>query len=186
MLEEFKKFIMRGNVLDLAVGVIIVGAFGKIVTSFVNDIFMPPIGLLLGRVDFTNVFITLTGDKFTTLAAAQEAGALTMNIGLFINAIVNFLIVALAVFLIVKALKPKPKPQPAAAPATKECPFCITAIPIEPGDLAETDRDSPAGIVRRGEIESSIARPWLAVVMGTIHRPCERIGPASWAITRNS
>ena len=131
MFQEFKKFIMRGNVLDLAVGVIIGGAFGKIVTSFVNDIFMPPIGLLLGRVDFSNVFITLTGEKFATLAAAQEAGVPTMNIGLFVNSIVNFLIIALAVFLIVKSIQPKPKPQPPAEPTTKNCPFCDTAISIK-------------------------------------------------------
>lgn len=131
MFDEFKKFIMRGNVLDLAVGVIIGGAFGKIITSFVNDILMPPIGLLLGKVDFTNIFITLTSANYDTLVAAQEAGAPTMNIGLFINTIVNFLIVAIAVFLVIKLLKPKPKPQPPAAPTTKNCPFCDTAIPIK-------------------------------------------------------
>jgi large conductance mechanosensitive channel len=131
MFEDFKKFIMRGNVLDLAVAVIIGGAFGKIVTSFVNDILMPPIGLLLGRVDFTNLYINLSGGNYASLAAAQEAGAATVNVGLFINTIVNFLIVAVAVFLIVKSLKPKKKEEPAPAPTTKDCPFCFTAIPIK-------------------------------------------------------
>jgi large conductance mechanosensitive channel len=131
MFEDFKKFIMRGNVLDLAVGVIIGGAFGKIVTSFVNDILMPPIGLVLGRVDFTNLYINLSGGDYASLAAAQEAGAATVNIGLFINTIVNFLIVAVAVFLVVKWLRPKKKEEPAPAPTTKDCPFCFTAIPIQ-------------------------------------------------------
>ena len=131
MFEEFKKFIMRGNVLDLAVGVIIGGAFGKIISSFVADILMPPIGLLLGNVDFTNMFISLTGQKFATLVAAQEAGVPTMNIGLFVNTIVDFLIVAVVIFLIVKQLKPKEKPAPEPVPTTKECLFCFTAIPIK-------------------------------------------------------
>ncbi|TFG72384.1 MAG: large conductance mechanosensitive channel protein MscL [Anaerolineales bacterium] len=129
MFAEFKKFMLRGNILDLAVGVIIGGAFGKIVTSLVNDIIMPPIGLLLGNVDFTNIFISLSGQKFATLAAAQEVGAATMNIGLFINTIINFLIVGAAIFLIVRQMTPKPKPAP--APTTKDCPFCFTAIPIK-------------------------------------------------------
>lgn len=131
MFAEFKKFILRGNILDLAVGVIIGGAFGKIVTSFVNDILMPPIGLLLGNVDFTNIFISLSGQKFASLAAAQEAGAATMNIGLFINSIVNFLIVAAAIFLVVRQMTPKKKPEPTPEPTTKDCPFCFTAIPIK-------------------------------------------------------
>jgi large conductance mechanosensitive channel len=131
MFEEFKKFIMRGNVLDLAVAVIIGGAFGKIITSFVNDILMPPIGLLLGKVDFANLFITLTGEKFASLAAAQEAGAPTINVGIFINTIVDFLIVAFVIFLVVRQLKPKPKPEPEVEPTTKDCPFCFTTIPIK-------------------------------------------------------
>ncbi len=131
MFADFKKFILRGNILDLAVGVIIGGAFGKIVTSLVSDIIMPPIGLLLGKVDFTNIFITLSGQKFATLAAAQEAGAVTMNIGLFINTIINFLIVGSAIFVIVKQLTPKPKTESKPAPTMKDCPFCITAIPIK-------------------------------------------------------
>ena len=131
MFKDFKKFIMRGNILDLAVGVIIGGAFGKIISSFVADILMPPIGLLLGKVDFANMFISLTGEQFATLAAAQEAGVPTMNIGIFVNTIVDFLIVAVVIFLIVKQLKPKEKPKPAPEPTTKECPFCFTSIPIK-------------------------------------------------------
>ena len=131
MFKDFKKFIMRGNILDLAVGVIIGGAFGKIISSFVADILMPPIGLLLGKVDFANMFISLTGEQFATLAAAQEAGVPTMNIGIFVNTIVDFLIVAVVIFLIVKQLTPKEKPKPAPEPTTKECPFCFTSIPIK-------------------------------------------------------
>ena len=131
MLKEFKTFIMRGNVLDLAVGIVIGGAFGTVVTSFVNDVLMPPIGRLLGRVDFANLFVNLSGQAYPTVAAAKAAGAPTLNYGLFLNAVISFLIVAFAVFLIVKqvnrlAVKPAP---PAPAPATKECPYCASAIP---------------------------------------------------------
>ncbi len=103
MLKEFKEFIMRGNVLDLAVAVIIGAAFGSIVNSFVNDLLMPPIGLLLGGVDFSNLFLVLDGGSYDTLAAAQEAGAVTLNYGLFVNTIINFLIIAFAIFMVVKA-----------------------------------------------------------------------------------
>jgi large conductance mechanosensitive channel len=105
MLKEFRAFIMRGNVLELAVAVVIGGAFGTIVTSFVNDILMPPIGLLLGGVDFSNLFLDLSGEGYETLAAAQEAGAATLNYGLFLNTIINFLIVAFAIFLVVRAVR---------------------------------------------------------------------------------
>jgi large conductance mechanosensitive channel len=134
---EFKKFIMRGNVLDLAVAVIIGAAFGKIVTSFVNDIIMPPIGLLLGGVDFSNLFINLTPGKgtFTALADAQAAGAATINYGVFLNTIIQFLIIAFCIFLVVRAANQLQelgkKPAPAAAPATKECPYCTKTIPIK-------------------------------------------------------
>jgi large conductance mechanosensitive channel len=139
MFAEFKKFILRGNVVDLAVGVIIGAAFGKIVTSLVNDIIMPPIGLLLGNVDFTNLYAVLkSGDavipKGTPLTAAQAmAGVVTWNYGLFINNIINFLIVALVIFLVVKAVnRMTVKPAPvAASPTTKECPQCFTQIPIK-------------------------------------------------------
>jgi large conductance mechanosensitive channel len=132
MWKEFKAFLQRGNVIDLAVAVVLGGAFGAIVTSFVNDILMPPIGLLLGRVDFANLFVDLTRGGYESLAAAQEAGAATLNYGLFLNTIINFLIVAFAVFLFVKALqRTKKKEEPAPAePTTKECPYCFTQIPI--------------------------------------------------------
>lgn len=131
MLQEFKKFIMRGNVVDLAIGIIIGAAFGKIVTSFVNDILMPPIGLLLGRVNFANLYINLSGQPYDSLEAARAAGAATINYGVFINAVLDFLIVAFVVFLLVKAinrLQAKPEAPP---PTTKECPYCFSAIPIK-------------------------------------------------------
>ncbi|HZN52807.1 MAG TPA: large conductance mechanosensitive channel protein MscL [Methylomirabilota bacterium] len=127
MLSEFKTFIMRGNVVDLAVGVIIGAAFGTIVTSLVNDILMPPIGRFLGGVDFKDLFISLSGQSFPTLAAAKAAGAPTLNYGVFLNAIINFLIVAFAVFLLVQQVNrlfPKPAPAP-----TKECSWCAAMIP---------------------------------------------------------
>ncbi len=133
MFKEFKEFAMKGNVLDMAVGIIIGAAFGGIVTSFVNDVLMPPIGLLLGKVDFSNLFITLKGAEFTTLAQAKAAGATTLNYGLFVNTVINFLIVAFAVFLLVRQvnrLKREPAPAP-AAPTTKECPLCFTSIPLK-------------------------------------------------------
>lgn len=132
MWKEFKAFILRGNVFDLAVGIIIGGAFGKIVSSLVNDILMPFIGLALKGVDFTNLFVPLDGKTYASLAAAKEAGAPSFNYGIFINYIIEFLIIALVIFLLVKAINkmmPKPVP-PAPAPATKECPFCKTQIPV--------------------------------------------------------
>lgn len=132
MLKEFKAFAMRGNVVDLAVGIVIGGAFGQIVSSFVNDILMPPIGLLLGKVDFSSLFINLSGTDYASLKAAKEAGAATLNYGVFLNTIINFLIVAFAVFLLVRAINrmsAKPEAAP-AAPTTKECPHCATQIPI--------------------------------------------------------
>src|SRR5579863_3619166 len=129
MFGEFKKFIMRGNVLDLAIGVIIGAAFGKIVTSLVNDMFMPVIGLALGKVDFSNLFITLNGQHFDTLADAKKAGAPTINYGLFAHTIIEFLIIGFVVFLVVKQVNRFMKP-PAAPPTTKNCPECCTPIPI--------------------------------------------------------
>jgi large conductance mechanosensitive channel len=120
MLKEFKEFAMRGNVVDMAVGIIIGAAFGKIVTSLVNDIIMPPIGVLLGGVDFTNIFITLGGDSYQSLAEAQEAGAATINVGVFVNTVLDFVIVAFAIFIVVKQmnrLKKKEEEKPAAPPA---------------------------------------------------------------------
>jgi large conductance mechanosensitive channel len=130
MFKEFKEFIMRGNVLDLAVGIVIGAAFGKIVTSLVSDIVMPPIGVVLGKVDFSNLFIDLSGAQHPTIAAAKAAGAATINYGLFLNTVVDFLIVAFVIFMVVKqANRMKRQPAP-AAPTTKECPFCHTNIPI--------------------------------------------------------
>ena len=131
MLKEFKDFIVRGNVLDLAVAVIIGGAFGKIITSFVNDILMPPIGLLLGGVDFSNLFISLNGQAYESLEAAKAAGAATLNYGVFLNTVIDFLIVAFFIFLVVKAANKFKKPAPAAEPTTKECPHCFTAISLK-------------------------------------------------------
>ena len=130
MFREFKTFIMRGNVIDLAVGIIIGGAFGKIITSFVGDVLMPPIGLLLGKVDFSSLFLNLSGTSYPTLAEAKKAGAATLNYGLFINTVIDFLIVAFAIFLVVKQYNRLQKPAPAAAPTTKDCPQCCTAIPL--------------------------------------------------------
>ncbi len=136
MFKEFKAFIMRGNVLDLAVAVVIGGAFGKIVASFVNDILMPPLGMLLGKVDFSNLYLNLSGGHYASLAEAQAAGAVTVNYGVFVNAVVNFLIVAFAVFLVVRVAnrmqhREEAAPAPPPAPTTKTCPFCHTEIPIK-------------------------------------------------------
>lgn len=127
MLEDFKKFIMRGNVVDLAVGIIIGIAFGKIVTSFVNDIVMPPIGLLLGKVDFSTLFINISGKAYPTLAAAKAAGAPTINYGVFINTVFEFLIIAFVVFLLVRAVS-RIMPKPAT---TKECEYCLSIVPAK-------------------------------------------------------
>jgi large conductance mechanosensitive channel len=132
MFKEFKEFAMRGNVIDLAVGVIIGAAFGKIVSSFVDDIIMPPIGHLLGHVNFSDFFISLNGTHYETLADAKKAAAPTINYGLFINTVINFLIVAFCVFILVQQVNRwTKKPEPAAAPATKECPQCAMSIPIK-------------------------------------------------------
>jgi large conductance mechanosensitive channel len=130
MLQEFKKFAMRGNVLDMAVGIILGAAFGQIVTSFVNDLLMPPLGLALGKVDFSNLFLSLSGRAFESLAEAKAAGAPTLNYGLFINTVLNFLIVAFAVFLLVKQVN-RWAPKPAAAPVTRDCPYCLMSIPAK-------------------------------------------------------
>jgi large conductance mechanosensitive channel len=132
MLKEFKEFALRGNVIDLAVGVIIGAAFGKIVTSLVNDILMPPFGLLFGKVDFSNLYISLTGEKFKSLADAQAAGAATLNYGLFLNNVINFLIIALVIFLLIRQVnRLTKKPAPAPEPTTRECPYCITEVSIK-------------------------------------------------------
>ena len=131
MLKEFKEFIMRGNVVDLAVAVIIGGAFGKIITSFVEDMLMPPIGLALGNVDFSNLFLNLSGKDYPSVAVAKAAGAATLNYGMFFNHIINFLIIAFAIFLLIKQINRMQKPAPAAAPTTKDCPHCLSAVPLK-------------------------------------------------------
>ena len=132
MLKEFREFASRGNVLDLAVGVIIGAAFGKIVTSLVDDLLMPPLGLLLGRVDFKDLFVSLNGTAYQSLAAAKAAGAPTVNYGNFINTVIQFLIVAFAVFMLVRQIN-RLKTPVAAAPAdeAKDCPFCVSRIPVK-------------------------------------------------------
>jgi large conductance mechanosensitive channel len=137
MFKEFKKFDMRGNVMDMAIGIIIGAAFGAIVGSFVADVLMPPIGLLLGNVDFSNLFVVLKDSAaaaapYASLAEAKEAGAVTLNYGMFINTIINFLIIAMAIFLVVRSInKMKAKEEVPAAPTTKDCPFCFSKVAIK-------------------------------------------------------
>ena len=131
MLKGFRDFAMKGNVLDLAVGIVIGGAFGKIVSSFVSDILMPPLGLLLGKVDFSNLFLNLSGKPAATLAEAKAAGLPTLNYGLFFSTVVDFLIVALAIYVVIQQIQKLKAAPEAAAPTTKECPFCCTAIPLQ-------------------------------------------------------
>ncbi len=132
MLKQFKDFIMKGNVIDLAIAVLIGGAFGQIVTSFTNDILMPPFGLLLGNVDFSELYINLSGQAYPSLAAAKEAGAATINYGLFLNTIINFLIIAIVIFFVMRAFeKVIKKPETPAEVTTKECPHCLSIIPLK-------------------------------------------------------
>ncbi len=130
MLKEFKAFVMKGNVLDLAVAVIIGAAFGAIVVSLVNDIVMPPIGMLLGHMDFKELFISLNGQSYATLAAAKTAAAPVIAYGQFLNTVINFLIIAFVIFMVVRTAGKVQKPAPVAAATTKDCPYCFTAIPI--------------------------------------------------------
>jgi large conductance mechanosensitive channel len=136
MLKDFKEFAMRGSVVDMAIGIVIGAAFGAIVKSFVDDVLMPPIGLLLGDVDFSNLFVTLkegakAAGPYASLAAAKTAGAVTLNLGLFINTLISFLIIAFAVFLVIKGLNRMKKEEVAPAEPTKECPFCLSPIPLK-------------------------------------------------------
>ena len=138
MFKEFKDFAMRGNVVDMAVGIIIGASFGGIISSLVADVIMPPIGLALGNVDFANLFVTLkegakAAGPYASLADAKAAGAVTVNIGVFVNTIISFLIVAFAMFVVIRGMNrmKREAPAPAAAPTTKDCPFCFTAIPIK-------------------------------------------------------
>src|SRR5471030_2068979 len=133
MWKEFREFALRGNVIDLAIGIVIGAAFGKIVTSFVSDVLMPQLGLLLGRVDFSNLFITLSSQHYATLAEAKQAGAATLNYGLFINTLIYFAIVAGAVFIVVRQVNRLTRSRAEAAPAaptSKTCPYCATTIPL--------------------------------------------------------
>jgi len=130
MLEEFKKFAMRGNVVDMAVGIIIGGAFGKIVSSLVSDVIMPPIGKLMGGVDFSSLFINLAGTPYASLAEAQQAGAATINYGAFLNTVLDFVIVAIAIFLLVKSLSKLRRQEAPAAPSSKICAECLSEIPL--------------------------------------------------------
>ena len=130
MLKDFKAFVMKGNVLDLAVAVVIGAAFGAVVTSLVNDIVMPPIGLLLGNADFKDLFVSLNGQSYATLAAAKAAAAPVMAYGQFLNTIINFVIIAFVIFMVVRSATKLQKPAPVAAASTKDCPQCFTAIPI--------------------------------------------------------
>lgn len=132
MLKEFREFASRGNVVDLAVGVIIGAAFGKIVASAVNDLIMPPIGMLLGGIDFTDFFVALNGATYPSLAAAEAAGAPTLNYGRFLNTVLEFLIVAFAVFLLVKQINRLKRPSPEApTEEVRDCPFCVSRIPLK-------------------------------------------------------
>jgi large conductance mechanosensitive channel len=134
MIEEFKKFVLRGNVMDLAVAVIIGGAFGKIVSSLVADLIMPLIGLVMGKVSFVDLFYALDGNSYESLQAARDAGAGVLAWGVFIQNIIDFIVIAFVIFLMIKAINKltvKPAPAAAAAPATKECPYCVSAIPVK-------------------------------------------------------
>ncbi|HLR34287.1 MAG TPA: large conductance mechanosensitive channel protein MscL [Tissierellales bacterium] len=131
MFKEFKEFAMKGSVLDLAIGVIVGGAFGKIVTSLVNDIIMPLIGGLLGRVDFSNFFISLDGTTYNSLAEAKNAGAATLNYGIFINTIIEFLIISFSLFLVVRQINRLRRDEEPGEPITKKCEFCLSEIPVE-------------------------------------------------------
>jgi large conductance mechanosensitive channel len=131
MLKEFKKFALKGNMIDLAVGIIIGGAFSSIVNSLVNDIIMPVLGLFTNSIDFTNWFIALDGESYATLEAAQAEGAATINYGLFLSGVLNFIIMAFVVFLLVRWINKLKKPEPVAAPSTKKCPYCLTDINMD-------------------------------------------------------
>ena len=143
MLKEFKEFVLRGNVLDLAIAVVIGAAFGKIVTSFVTDVLMPPIGLALGRIDFSNLFINLSSQSYATLREAKAAGAHTINYGLFLQTVLDFLIVGFVVFLLVRQLN-RLRPAAPAAPTTRECPHCLSKIPLKAARCAYCTADLAA------------------------------------------
>jgi large conductance mechanosensitive channel len=149
MLQEFKKFALQGSVFDMAVGIIIGAAFGKIISSLVNDVLMPPIGLIVGNLDFSGLFVNLSGQPYATLALAKAANAPTLNYGLFLNNVIDFLIVALVVFLMVKQInRLKAKPAPAAVPTTRDCPRCLSIVPIKANRCAFCTSDLQASVSR--------------------------------------
>ena len=131
MFKEFKEFALKGNVVDMAIGIIIGAAFGKIVSSLVGDVLMPPIGKLMGNLDFSNLFVALNGQVYESLKAAKDAGAPTINYGMFINSVIDFVIVAFVIFILVKQMNRLKKAEPAAAPVTKECPYCLSQIALK-------------------------------------------------------
>ena len=131
MLKEFKEFAMRGSVLDMAIGIVIGAAFGKIIASLVDDIIMPPIGLALGNVDFANLFLNISGKEYPSLAAAKAAGAATINYGVFFNTIFSFLIIAFVIFLLIRQVNAMQRPKVAPAPTTKDCPHCLSSVAIK-------------------------------------------------------
>ena len=141
MLKEFREFAMRGNVVDMAVGIIIGAAFGKIVSSLVSDMIMPPIGLLTGQVDFSNLFINLSSVPYATLAEAQKAGAPTIRYGMWMMTIIDFMLVAFAVFLLIRLMNQMKAKEPAASPTTKECPLCLSVIPLKARRCAHCTTD---------------------------------------------
>ena len=144
LLHQFREFAYRGNVIDLAVGVIIGAAFGKIVTSLVKDIVMPPIGMLLGGIDFSEFYVNLSGTHYASLAEAQKAGAATINVGFFINTVIEFLIIAFAIFLMLRVINQLKAEPPPPTPTTKDCPYCLTRIPLKATRCAACTSDLPA------------------------------------------
>jgi large conductance mechanosensitive channel len=143
MLKEFREFIARGNVMDMAVGIIVGAAFGKIVASLVDDMVMPPIGLLIGGLDFSNLFVSLSGQTYPSLKAAKDVGAPTLNYGLFLNNLINFLIISFVIFLLVRGVNrlKRQEAAPAAAPATRDCPYCLSSIPLKATRCAHCTAD---------------------------------------------
>jgi large conductance mechanosensitive channel len=144
MFKEFKEFAMRGNVLDMAIGIIIGAAFGRIITSLVADIIMPPIGMVLGHVDFSTLFLNISGTSYPTLAAAKAANAATINYGMFLNTVVDFIIVAFVIFMMVRQINHWNKPAPAAAPTTKDCPYCLSTVPLKATRCPNCTSELPA------------------------------------------
>ena len=180
MLKEFRAFVMKGNVLDLAVAVIIGGAFGAIVTSMVNDIVMPPIGMLLGHIDFKDLFVSLNGQSYPTLAAAKTAAAPVIAYGQFLNTVINFLIVALVIFLVVRTANKLQRPPAPAAPSTKNCQFCCEAIPIPASPLPTlyfaTRVNCAESLLKKGVTTMVIPKKaeWLSCLCSSVWRavPC--------------